>query len=677
MAKYQTSRGQPLALTEEQRAVVASNSPALRVVAFAGAGKTSTLRAYAETRPGERFLYVAFNAAVAKDARASFPAHVTCSTMHALAYRAVGRRYQHKLRTSLRAHQAARALGLNPAEVSDLSAAERALVALRHFLSSDAGGWDVFRSQTGNRYGAVAIAAAARLWTLMVDPHHRLPMLHDGYLKLFQLSNPQLGYGVVLFDEAQDANPVTLAILRGQSSRRVYVGDPHQQIYQFRYAINGMAAAELEDELYLSESFRYGEELAAAANRLLTLKGETRLVRGGRRGAPSTTKAFIARGNVAIYRQAVELAARGERAHWVGGLQGYRLEQLLDVWRLRYGHREEIRDPFLAGFLDYEALCAYVESQDQRDLKAWLGLLERHERCQSIPSEIERVQALALDQPAAGVTSLCTAHKSKGLEFGVVTLADDFPSAETLPYPPEAEPGKDPEGFTYSRTRAPRLWAGGEFLGAVVLPEEELNLRYVAVTRAEAECHSASWPAPMFSELETYRRGFPRCLLLDSLETVIKRERQKDVETKVSTTLPLMPELRRAEEVKNLLGSDTGCPTCPKDPTYLGSGGSDIKGSGELSQEEASTPNACRQGFSWQLGALDPVQLRVVVAHYRHRYPALDWGWLLPALAELRLVGEPRSTVTKFLAGYQLGSAQSLIERFVQDVGLWVVEQKG
>ena len=81
--------------------------------------------------------------------------------------------------------------------------------------------------------------------------------------------------------------------------------------------------------------------------------------------------------------------------------------------------------------------------------------------------------------------------------------------------------------------------------------------------------------------------------------------------------------------------------------------------------------------FAWHLGALAPDRRQVVVAHYRHRYPALDWGWLLQALAELRLVGEPRSTVTGFLAGYRLGSAQSLIERFCLDVGLWVVEAKG
>jgi hypothetical protein len=642
----------------------------LKVVAFAGAGKTSTLRAYAVARPGERFLYVAFNAAVAREARACFPAHVTCSTMHALAYRAVGRRYQHNLRASLRAHQAARALGLNPAGVSNLTAADQALVVLRHFLSSDASDFDEFGVK--HRYRSEALAAASRLWARMIDPQDRLPMLHDGYLKLFQLSNPQLGYGVVLLDEAQDANPVTLAILRGQHSRRVYVGDPHQQIYQFRYAINGMADAGLSDELCLSESFRYGPELAAAANRLLALKGETRLVRGGRRGAPSATKAFIARGNVAVYRHGVELAARGERAHWVGGLQGYRLEQLLDVWRLRYGHRNEIRDPFLAGFEGYEALTAYAEAQDQRDLKAWLGLLERHERCLEVPSEIERVQALALDQPTAGVTSLCTAHKSKGLEFGVVTLADDFPSAETLPHPPNPAEGEDPEGFTYSRSRAPRLWAGDEFLGAVVLAEEELNLRYVAVTRAESECLSATWTAPMFSELEAYRQGFPRCLLLDSLESVIVKKPAQQARVVLPAVvngigaLRLVPELSRANEKSAAAVTLPGCPTR-----------SDTSDKDQccLAVNLDSTPP--KAGFAWHLGALDPDRRQVVVAHYRHRYPALDWGWLLQALAELRLVGEPRSTVTGFLAKYRLGSAQSLIERFCQDVGLWVVEAEG
>lgn len=710
-----TTRGRPLELTEEQRAVVESRSPALRVVAFAGAGKTSTLRAYAAARPGVRMLYVAFNAAVAREARASFPANVTCSTMHALAYRVIGRRYQHKLRTSLRAHQAARALGLNPSEVSDLSAAEQSLVALRHFLSSEAVGWDEFQEQ--HPYRPDALAAAERLWARMIDPQDRLPMLHDGYLKLYQLTGPRLGYDVVLFDEAQDANPVTLAILRAQRCRKVYVGDPHQQIYQFRYAINGMAGAELDEELCLSESFRYGAELAAAANRLLALKGETRKVRGGRRGEPSTSQAFIARGNAAIYRQAVELARTGQQAHWVGGIEGYRLEQLLDVWRLRFGQREAIRDGFLAGFADYASLCVYCEEQDQRDLKAWLLLLDRHERCSELPAEVAAVQGLAVDQASAGVLSLCTAHKSKGLEFGVVTLAEDFPSAETLPLLPKPPAGEEPEACNnQSRSRDLRLWDGDEFLGAVVLPEEELNLRYVAVTRAEAECRSGLWPAPMFQELEDYRARFPRCLLLDEFPQVVAA--QQELEPLPGRQLPgrqLPPEPLAVEELKpekaearpeetdvkpelvpvervepagsgpeqasakplqrliravrhlslvpqarrtKVEQSTPGCQSCPE-PAREGAMGGEEAVSGGITV--------------WYQGALDPVRIRVVVEHYSHRYPALEWGWLLSALAELRLVAEPQAAVCSFAEQHQLESAQPLLDRFLRDVGLWLV----
>jgi len=225
---------------------------------------------------------------------------------------------------------------------------------------------------------------------------------------------------------------------------------------------------------------------------------------------------------------------------------------------------------------------------------------------------------------------------------------------------------------TYSRSRAPRLWAGDEFLGAVVLAEEELNLRYVAVTRAEAECHSATWSAPMFSELEAYRQEFPRCLLLDSLESVIVKQPAQQARVVLPAAvngigaLPLVPELSRANEKCSASMPLPGCPTR-----------SDTSGNAECCLAVNLEPTPPTGGFAWHLGALDPDRRQVVVAHYRHRYPALDWGWLLPALAELRLVGEPRSTVTRFLAGYRLGSAQSLIERFCLDVGLWVVEAEG
>ena len=205
----------------------------------------------------------------------------------------------------------------------------------------------------------------------------------------------------------------------------------------------------------------------------------------------------------------------------------------------------------------------------------------------------------------------------------------------------------------------------------MVLAEEELNLRYVAVTRAEAECLSATWTAPMFSELGAYRQEFPRCLLLDSLESVIvKPAQQARVVLPAAVNgigrLPLVPELSRAYEQSAAAGPLPGCPTRSDTPENTQCC---------LAVNLDSTPP--KGGVAWHLGALDPDRRQVAVAHYRHRYPALDWGWLLQALAELRLVGESRSTVTRFLAGYRLGSAQSLIERFCQDVGLWVLEAQG
>lgn len=206
----------------------------------------------------------------------------------------------------------------------------------------------------------------------------------------------------------------------------------------------------------------------------------------------------------------------------------------------------------------------------------------------------------------------------------------------------------------------------------MVLAEEELNLRYVAVTRAESECLSATWTAPMFSELEAYRQEFPQCLLLDSLESVTVKQPAQQARVVLHAavngigTLPLVPDLGRANE------KSAAAVTLPRCPTR-----SDTSGDDQccLAVNLELTPP--KGGFAWHLGALDPDRRQVVVAHYRHRYPALDWGWLLQALAELRLAGEPQSTVTRFLAGYRLGSAQSLIERFCQDVGLWVVEAEG
>jgi F-box protein 18 (helicase) len=493
-------------LTEEQQAVVHSPSEALKVVAFAGAGKTSTLRAYAQARPERRMLYLAFNNAIAREAAGKFTPNVTCLTTHSLAFRAVGQAYRHKLANNVRANQAAQALGMNPGDSSGFGHANQSLRALKHFLSTSCADLHEFADLVADerKHQPAAIEGAARLWQAMCDPGNAvMPMLHDGYLKLYQLSAPRLDVDTILFDEAQDANPVTLAIVRQQSCAKVFVGDPHQQIYQFRYAENAMADPSLTDELFLTESFRFGDEIAAAANRLLAVKRERNPVRGGRRVPPSSTKACIARGNAALYRRAALLAQQGGNVCWVGGIDGYRLDLLHDIWLLKAGRRSEINDRFVARFEDFDALHGYAAAQDERDLKAWIRVIESHSRWQVIPEEIALVRSLSVAQPEDAALALATAHKSKGLEFGSVELADDFPEAEL------ANPVK------YNRESHPQFWDEQGFRGGILLPVEEINLRYVAITRAETTCTSAQWPAPMFSTLADYIKRYPRFLILE------------------------------------------------------------------------------------------------------------------------------------------------------------------
>ena len=51
----------------------------------------------------------------------------------------------------------------------------------------------------------------------MRDPAGAVPLEHDAYLKMWHLEGARLPAGaeVLYLDEAQDANPVTLAILAG------------------------------------------------------------------------------------------------------------------------------------------------------------------------------------------------------------------------------------------------------------------------------------------------------------------------------------------------------------------------------------------------------------------------------------------------------------------------------
>ena len=78
---------QPYAYTSEQLEIIdcvkeMCSNEILKINAFAGTGKTSTLVAIAKALPYKRFLYLAFNSSIVEESRQKFPSNVTILTTH-------------------------------------------------------------------------------------------------------------------------------------------------------------------------------------------------------------------------------------------------------------------------------------------------------------------------------------------------------------------------------------------------------------------------------------------------------------------------------------------------------------------------------------------------------------------------------------------------------------------
>ena len=84
----------------------------LRVLAYAGGGKTTALRLPAEANSSPA-LYLAYDKAAQLEAQRRFPAHVACRTVHGLAFRATGIAEQrHRLERKLAAREVAELLAV-------------------------------------------------------------------------------------------------------------------------------------------------------------------------------------------------------------------------------------------------------------------------------------------------------------------------------------------------------------------------------------------------------------------------------------------------------------------------------------------------------------------------------------------------------------------------------------
>ncbi|WP_234265098.1 UvrD-helicase domain-containing protein [Hydrogenophaga sp. NFH-34] len=435
--------------TQEQEEIIHAPLRGItKVKAYAGASKTTTLVLKAEHLANThrmKGLYMAFNKSAQLEAEERFGDTAVARTGHALAFRVYGSRYRRKLGDI-------RARDLVDLGVVDLyPEAQLIISAIKHYCINaeeqfpDAGAMYISPSISEARAREL-MRLAEEVWKKMRDVTSPFKMPHDGYFKLYQLSRPRLPGDYLMVDEFQDTNPVTLDIIGRQPQPIIVVGDPYQSIYAFRGAVNAMNVFDATSHFHLSQSFRFGQSIANIANDILFAHfGETKkLVGSGVNTAvfnpghkTSGQHAVLSRTNAALFEHAVQAHLQGLSIAYVGGVNSYQFERLLDVQNLAAGLHNSIRDPFIRGFTSLQQMEDYAEETEEHDLLRLLKTAAAYgdQLFELVPEIIAKGRTFGDERTAEGkklgllppALVLSTAHRSKGATLEHVTLADDFP----------------------------------------------------------------------------------------------------------------------------------------------------------------------------------------------------------------------------------------------------------
>lgn len=477
-------------LTEEQKAILATNTD-IAVNAVAGSGKTSTMIEYAASRPpGSRILYLAFNKSVKLEAVRKFAArglnNVTVETAHSLAYRYIMRGNKYILSSQgYKTHQIAEVLSLtgDGARHTEFILANHISKFITYFCNSDKAKvqdlnyLDTVKEANAKKFVHAfyrVIEEGTRHFLAKMDKAE-IEITHDFYLKKFQLSAPVLPYDYILFDEGQDASAAMLDVFLKQPAIKVIVGDTHQQIYGWRYAINSLSKTPF-DTLNLSTSFRFPADIAALAMGVLSMKdklGTTNPIpiSGKGKTTKTVTKATIGRTNLGLLLNAINYITDNRKVkhiYFEGNIHSYTYADegasLYDVLSLYNGSRDRIRDKLIGSMNTMDELEEYIESTEDAQLGMMMEIVNEYGN--EIPRILKNLKDLHTGDEDRSKAEMIfsTVHRAKGMEYDTVHLVNDFISEQKL-------------------DRAIKEAAAEKQTPDKSKLNEEINLLYVAVTR--------------------------------------------------------------------------------------------------------------------------------------------------------------------------------------------------
>ena len=482
-------------LTKEQEDIINSDKISFKINAVAGSGKTTTLLEYAKKNSHLRILYLAYNKSLQVSLQEKLKDYnlpsMHISTIHSLAYNKVGA-YNYNLTHELKNQILEKALYTYEYTVNQKAyypvAEYIALIKdlVNFYCNSSLIALD---SKLIESYKKQSELSAKILELINKNENKVLEHLkhilssmknkvidasHDFYLKMFYLNkkvSTNLPYDLILIDEAQDISDVMSGIVENQTCRRIYVGDSFQQIYTFRFASNALNKIDLPS-YSLSKSFRFGDNYAKTLQNNLNILYEMNSSKPLEiTGLESTTQigknhldlnkpfCVIARSTFGLVQQLVYFIHDKKKIYFEGGYNSYSFmnQTVYSIFYLKQKKNDKITIDEIKDFETIGELEQFAKDTKHQDYLNIIKFINTYgDNIFDINKKIK--EHLVSDKSQADII-FTTTHKSKGLEYDQVLMADDFISKKEI-------------ANTKSKLSYQRI-------------NEELNIYYVAATRAK------------------------------------------------------------------------------------------------------------------------------------------------------------------------------------------------
>lgn len=510
-------------LTKEQQDILRSTAN-IKINAVAGSGKTTTIIEYAKSRPRNcKILYLAFNRSVKLEALKKFAEkgldNVTVETAHSLAFKHIVHRNNYKIRAqNYKTHELACLLGLKGRgeKHDEYIIANHINKFVSYFCNStksmvqDINYLDVVTDIKAKAFVSTFynyIEKQTRVFLHKMDKGE-IDITHDFYLKKFQLSKPTLDFDYILFDEGQDASAAMLDVFLGQKAIKVIVGDTHQQIYGWRFAVNSLEKVDFKS-FNLSYSFRFSQDIADLAKEVLKWKKiierevPVRFVGKGTQGK-TNSKAVVARTNLGLLLKAIEYVTEKQQVkkiYFEGNINSYTYADegasLYDVLSLYNKKHNLIKDSLISEMQSIEELEKYIEKTEDVQLGMLVDIVKEYGN--KIPGIIKSIKDKHVEEGEKGSAEMIfsTVHRCKGMEYDAIQIVNDFVSEDKLE---RLVNGYQNQAFDYGKLN------------------EEINLLYVAITRAKNSIYIPEALLPA---------GFTPSKQIHVLRDVAKAEKQR------------------------------------------------------------------------------------------------------------------------------------------------------